>query len=145
MKPPILGVALITFCLNNFVTAPAQAQEVTKPIEYTWIVSSCETWNCAASALVMANGEPNVLVLPTNVPELPWVILRRVEQGSIYIPDTEAFGCDVYSEVNEATSHYSGMDLCRKAMVLTVPDGKSVVVSLQQCDGAGARRRAAGH
>jgi hypothetical protein len=137
MKPSILGVALITLCLNNFVTA----QEVTNPIHYTWIASSCETWNCAAAALVMANGEPNVIVLPTNVPDFPWVILRRVESGSIYIPETEAFGCDVYAEVNEATSNYNAMEGCRKAMVLTVPDGRSVVVSLHKCD-SGARRRA---
>jgi hypothetical protein len=139
MKPTILGVTLITLCLNNFVTV--EAQQATNPIHYTWIVSSCETWNCAASALVMANGEPNVIVLPTNVPELPWVILRRVEEGSLYIPETEAFGCDVYAEVSEASSHYAAMDGCRKGMVLTVPDGRSLVVALQHC-GDGARRRA---
>ena len=138
MKPSLLGVALITLCLNNFVTA----QEATNPIHYTWIVSSCETWNCAASALVMANGEPNVLVMPTNVPELPWVILRRVEEGSLYIPETEAFGCDVYAQIADATSHYSAMEGCRKGMMLTVPDGRSVVVALRQCDGSGTRRRA---
>jgi hypothetical protein len=104
------------------------------------VVSSCETWNCAASALVMANGEPNVIVLPTNVPDLPWLILKRVEEGSLYIPETEAFGCDVYDAVADATNHYTAMETCRKGMVLTVPDGRSVVVALQKCDGA--RRRA---
>lgn len=138
MKASLLGVALVTFCLNNFVTA--HAQEATNPIRYTWIVTSCETWNCAASALVMANGEPNVIVLPTNVPDLPWIILKRVEEGSLYIPETEAFGCDVYDAVADATNHYTAMETCRKGMVLTVPDGRSVVVALQKCDGA--RRRA---
>ena len=88
MKRSMLVVALVTFFLNNF----ASAQQITNPIHYTWIVSSCENWNCAASALIMANGEPNVIVLPTNVEEAPWLVLRRVEEGSLFIPETESFG-----------------------------------------------------
>jgi hypothetical protein len=136
MRRSMLFVALITLFSNNF----AAAQETTNPIHYTWIVSSCETWNCAASALIMANGEPNVIVLPTTVEETPWLILRRVEEGSLYIPETEPFGCEVFDHVNDATTRFTSMDGCRKPLVLTVPDGRSLVVSLNQC--SGARRRA---
>jgi hypothetical protein len=136
MRPSLVFVALITFLSNNIVTA----QQVTDPIRYTWIATSCETWNCAASALVLANGEPNVIVLPTNVPELPWLILRRVEEGSIYIPETESFGCNVFAEISAATANYGGVESCRKPMLLTVPDGRTVVIALNNCKQQGRRR-----
>lgn len=137
MKRSLVVVALVTLFLNNF----ASAQQITNPIHYTWIVSSCENWNCAAAALIMANGEPNVIVLPSNVEEFPWLVLRRVEEGSLYIPETESFGCEVFQHVSEASTRYTAMDSCRKPLVLTVPDGRSVVISLNQC-GGGTRRRA---
>ena len=139
MKLSLLVVALVTLIFNNFATA----QQTTNPIRYTWIVSSCETWNCAASALIMANGEPNVIVLPTNVEELPWLVLRRVEEGSLFIPETEAFGCEVYEHMSDATTRFTALDACRQPMALTVPDGRSVVIALNQC--SGIKRRAAGH
>ena len=136
MKRSVLAVALVTLCLNNF----ASAQQTTNPIRYTWIVSSCENWNCAAAALIMANGEPNLIVLPTSVEEYPWLVLRRVEEGSLFIPETESFGCQVFDHVEEATTHFTAMDGCRRPLALTVPDGRSVVISLNHCNGV--RRRA---
>jgi hypothetical protein len=136
MKRSMLVVVLVTLFTNNFVSA----QELTSPIHYTWIVSSCENWNCAAAALIMANGEPNVIVLPTGVEESPWLVLRRVEEGSLFVPETEAFGCEVFEHVGDATTRYTAMDGCRKPLVLTVPDGRSVVVSLKDCNSL--RRRA---
>jgi hypothetical protein len=136
MKLSTLVVALATLFSMNV----ASAQQTTNPIHYTWIVSSCENWNCAAAALIMANGEPNVIVLPTSVEQHPWLVLRRVEEGSIFIPETESFGCEIYERVHEATTRYQAIDGCRKPLVLTVPDGRSVVISLNEC--TGMRRRA---
>jgi hypothetical protein len=135
MKRTMLVVALVTLFSNNYASA-----DETSPIRYTWIVTSCESWNCAAAALVMADGEPNVIVLPTNVDEYPWLVLRRVEEGSIFIPETESFGCEVFDHMTDASSTFTAIDGCRKPMVLSVPDGRSVVISLRQCEGA--RRRA---
>ncbi len=36
--------------------AATAAAQVTSPIRHTWIVTSCKGWNCAAAALVMADG-----------------------------------------------------------------------------------------
>lgn len=136
MKSRILAVALVTLAL----TIPTLAEDITNPIRYTWVVTSCTTWNCAASALILANGEPNVIAVPTNDQDAPWLILRRVEEGSVFIPDDEAFSCDVFSEVASASSHYLAMDACHTPMMLSVPDGRAVVISLRQC--GKARRRA---
>jgi hypothetical protein len=113
---------------------PLAADEpITKPIRYTWLVSSCETWNCAAAALVMANGDKHVMVLPTAYDERPWLVLRRVEEGSVYVPDEEPFGCEVYDSVGMAVTGFEAIEPCRRAMILNVPDGRAVVMSLRSC------------
>lgn len=138
----LLKTSLVVLLLSAVLAAPGvSAQEITKPIRYTWIATSCEAWNCAAAALVLANGDKGVIVLPTNVDSRPWVILRRVEEGSIYIPDDEPFGCEVFSTVSEATSHFDAMDTCRAPLIVNVPDGRALVTSLNQC--SAQKRRAA--
>lgn len=133
-----LAVALV------IVATTAAAQQATNPIRYTWIVSSCEQWNCAAAALVMANGEPNVITLPTGRQDRPWLILRRVEEGSVFVPEDEPFVCDVFDSVTDAMTRFSTMDSCHGPIILNVPDGRAVIASLSQC-GASPRRRAASH
>lgn len=133
---PALGLIML------FGAAAAEAQ-MTKPIRYTWIATSCQNWNCAAAELVLADGSPNVIVLPTTNDERPWLVLRRVEEGSIFIPEDEPFTCEVFDGVTDATARYSALDSCHGAIILNVPDGKAVVTSLAKC-GSG-KRRASSH
>lgn len=140
---------LCTAALAIILSAPLSAQEppVTNPIRYTWIVTSCATWNCAAAALVMADGDKHVMALPTGREERPWLILKRVEEGSIYIPDDEPFGCEVFDTVAAATTHFGAIDVCHAPMVLSVPDGRAVVTSAYKCASSAStttRRRAVG-
>lgn len=138
-----LCTAALALALAMALTVPAAADEPhTNPIRYTWIVTSCTTWNCAAAALVMAGGDKHVMVLPTGRDDRPWLILKRVEEGSIYIPDDEPFGCEVFDTAAAATAHFDGIESCHAPMVLTVPDGRAVVTSAYQCPG-GSKRRAA--
>lgn len=106
---------------------------VTNPIRYTWIATACETWNCAASALVLANGDKYVIAMPTGDKQHPWVILRRVEDGSIYIPESEPFACETFDNLASAHSKMTGTDSCHAPMILSVPDGRTVVTSLTTC------------
>lgn len=128
------------------LSVPLSAQTpIEKPIRYTWIVTSCTTWNCAAAALVMADGDKHVMALPTGREEHPWLILRRVEEGAIYIPEDEPFGCEVFDTVAAATTHFDGIANCRAPMILSLPDGRAAVTSAHECASSGAtRRRAAG-
>lgn len=129
MKPSVAFLLLFAT-----LAAPiASAEQITKPIRYTWIATSCEAWNCAAAALVLANGDKGVMVLPTSVASRPWVILRRVEEGSIFIPEDEPFGCQVFTTVSQATSHFDSLDACRSPVIVNVPDGRAVVTSLNKC------------
>ena len=132
-------LAALVFTAISFVI---NAEEITKPIRYTWIASSCETWNCAAAALVLANGGQHVIVLPTGQTDVPWVILRRVEEGSVYIPDDEPFTCEVFASSVSASARFDGMEKCHGPLMLSVPDGRMVVASLSKCGGGGSKRRA---
>ena len=117
----------------SFAVALAAPAQITKPIRYTWIASSCETWNCAAAALVLADGDKHVIVLPTGQTDRPWVIVKRVEEGSIFIPDDEPFHCEVFDTVTDASSYFGAMDSCHGPLILNVPDGRAVITSLQKC------------
>ena len=119
--------------------ATSAGAQTTNPIRYTWIADACENWNCAAAALVLANGAPNVIVLPTGVDAHPWLVLRRVEEGSIYVPEDAPFQCEVFDEMTSAFSRFDGMDKCHAPLLLNVPDGRSIVTSLQKCDSAKRR------
>jgi len=126
--------------LATLLIAPLSlSAETTKPIRYTWIANSCETWNCAAAAMVMADGDRHVIVLPTNDEDRPWVILRRVEEGAIVLPEDEPFVCEVFDTVMDASTRHLAMDRCRAPIVLNVPDGRAVVTSLAKC---GSKQRA---
>jgi hypothetical protein len=122
------------------LTAGAQ---VTNPIRYTWIATACDTWNCAAAALVMAAGSPGVLVLPTKDETSPWIVLRRVEEGSLYVPDTEPFACEVFEDLTAASPRFNAIDSCRAPLIVNVPDGRVVIASLTKCGDASNKRRAA--
>lgn len=132
----IVAAAVLAILLT-----PAAAAEITKPIRYTWMATSCTTWNCAAAALVMANGDKYVIVLPTGQEDRPWLILRRIEEGSIALPENEPFTCNVFDTVVDATSHYTAMDGCHGPLLLNTPDGRAVVASLLQCANQAPKQR----
>jgi hypothetical protein len=135
MKRTMLAAVLL------IVAAAATAEAQTEnPIRWTWIATSCETWNCATAALVLANGDPHTIALPTGNEERPWIILKRVEEGSIYVPETEPYSCEVFSNVTTAGSRFTAMNQCHAPLMLNVPDGRVVVVSLNECSDPSKRR-----
>jgi hypothetical protein len=138
MKRLVLVLALATL-------ATTASADFTKPVRYTWIVTSCESWNHAASALVLADGNPNVMALPTGKAERPWVVLKLVEEGSIYLPEEEPYSCEVMQTVAEGSARFDSMDSCHAPMLLSVPDGRSVVISLKECGNGTNKSRAVRH
>ena len=132
-----LAVAAFAFLLS-----PAALGQITKPIRYTWMAQSCTTWNCAAAALVMADGDKHVIVLPTGQEDRPWLILKRVEEGAIVIDEDEPFSCETFTTVSAASSHFSAMDTCHAPLILNVPDGRAVVASLLKCPTLAPKQRA---
>ncbi len=43
------------------------------PISRVWVVTACETWNCAQSAMILANGDPYVVSVPTGGSQFKWL------------------------------------------------------------------------
>jgi hypothetical protein len=127
MKGLLVAVMLV------FATPAFPDEPIIKPIRWTWVASSCSTWNCAAAAMVMADGDSNTMIMPTGRSEQPWIILRRVEQGSVFIPEEEPYGCSVFETIREAATHYDTMETCFAPMLLNVPDGRAVIASLRNC------------
>ena len=125
----ILGTTLFLAVL----LAPIADAQLTNPIRYTWIVTSCASWNCAAAALVMANGDKHVIVLPTGQESRPWVVLKRVEEGALVIDENETWGCETFEGVAQAATRFAAMDACHVPTILSVPDGRAVVISLTDC------------
>ena len=123
-----LAVAALVFFLS-----PAALGQITKPIRYTWLATSCTTWNCAAAALVMADGDKYVIVLPTGQDDRPWLVLKRIEEGAIVIDEDEPFGCEVFTTVADASLAFDAMETCRGPLILNTPDGRAVVASLLKC------------
>jgi hypothetical protein len=135
-----LFLALATVCCS----VAASAQDYTSPIRYTWITTSCETWDCASSAFLQSAGDRNTIVMPTGNEKRPWLVLRRVQEGSTYIPETEPFACEVFDKMDGAMTRYSGLAPCHYPTILNVTDGRAVVMSMPTCEPEG-RRRSAGH
>lgn len=132
-----LAAALVLLAVSALPAAAGEAP--TKPIRFTWIATSCANWNCAAAALVLANGDRHVIVLPTGHDARPWVVLRRVEEGSLYVPEEEIFGCEIFDSVTLAAARFASVASCRLPIILSVPDGRAIVVSLNDC-GRGRQR-----
>lgn len=138
-------VSLAVVCITLFIAAAASADDFVKPIRYAWIVTSCTTWDCAASEFMLSNGSPDVIVLPTGRQDRPFIVLKRIEEGSIFIPDDEPFTCNVFANVNEASLAFFRMDGCHAPTILNVPDGRAVITSLAKCGNSTtqpAKRRA---
>jgi len=113
------------------------------PISHEWIVEACETWNCAAAATVMANGDKYVLALPSNSDDFKWVVLRRIVSGSAIVPSDAPFRISAFDDASAAMTHFNTIDHDFEPMVMTVPDGKFIVLS--RSTGASTRRRPSNH
>ena len=124
------------------IALPGQAQQLCPcvPISHEWIVTACETWNCAASAAILSNGSPDVLTMPSGSDDFKWIVLRRIVTGSATTPADAPFKVESFPTLSEATSRFAGIEDGLKAMLLTAPDGNVVIVMRSS-----ARRRAAGH
>jgi hypothetical protein len=111
------------------------------PLTRVWVTQACPTWNCAQAAMVMANGDPYVMALPTADTKYGWVVVRRVVSGgAIQFPE-DAFVCTSHATVSEAMNAFVGADPGTMPLLTTSVDGVALVIRLRQA--APGRKRAA--
>lgn len=123
-------IVILTLSFVSLAASADPAKGV--PTAYKWLVTPCETWNCAASALVTAAGDPYVIALPTNSTKYGWIVLRRVNGGSYFFPDDAPFRLESFDEPTLAVSRYSALDRTFAPLTVTTPDRRMLVIYLNE-------------
>jgi hypothetical protein len=125
---PLLLLLLLTSAAVGDPVCPCY------PTSYEWIVTPCDTWNCAVSAMIDANGNPFVMPMPTNASKYPWVVVRRVVAGAVVMPDNAPFRVERFDSVTLASARFTTIEPDHMPFMMTAPDGTSVVVFLRDPD-----------
>ena len=122
-------IALVTLVIASLAASPAVAQCPCVPIGEQWVVETCEGWNCAASALILANGNSQVFTMPTANQDFPWVVLRRVTGGNyIQVPEPQ-MSIEQFDGMPAASSRFSAIDASLNPLLVTAPDGRILVLA----------------
>src|SRR5258708_3043392 len=101
----ILGMALI---LSSLVTS-ASAQQVWPgvPLTRLWIATTCDTWNCAAAQLIMANGDPMTFTISSGNVDHPWVVVRQIVAGSAANVSADPYQLETFDGIATATARFA--------------------------------------
>ena len=101
-------------------------------LSHTWLATPCESWNCAASALVLANGDPSVMAMPTNSDRYKWVILKRVVTGSVAVSPDAPMLVEQFSSMTEGSARFMALDQNVRPLLVTATDGNTLVIFLRE-------------
>ena len=129
-----MRTAIVLLTLSLVSTAAFADPVKGIPTAYQWLVTPCESWNCAASALVTAAGDPYVIALPTNSTKYTWIVLRRVNGGSYYFPDDAPFRVETFDEPTLGIARYTALDRMQAPITITTPDRRMLVIYLNEAE-----------
>lgn len=121
-------------------SVPLAAQSAESKPRYMWVATPCDTWGCAVAALALANGDRNVLVLPTKSSAHPWIVLKRVEAGIVDGTIETPFTTEMFSEMIDASARFISIDSEKIPILVTTTDGAMLVISMPEPEPT--RRRA---
>jgi hypothetical protein len=127
-----MRTAIVLLTLSLVSTSLSADPAKGAPTSYQWLVTPCETWNCATSALVTAAGDPYVIALPTTSTKYTWIVLRRVNGGSYFFPDDAPFRLEMFDDASVGVARYSAVDRMQAPLTITTPDHRMLVVYLNQ-------------
>lgn len=129
-----MRISLI-LCAALLLAAPARAAEFVVPVTYTWIADACGDWNCAKGALALAEGDRYVIALPTSDAEWPWMVLRRVAAGSVYLPPDHPVSVEGFDSIAEAAARFASIEQSRAPILVTSMGTRMLVLSLTRTPG----------
>ena len=129
--------------LFTLMAASSGAQQACPcvPVTHLWVAVACDSWNCAASNVILADGK-NVMPLPTTSSDYPWVVLQRVTSGGA-ASSAGPFVIDGFDSLNDGVNHYLATDHELQPILITAPDGKVLVISRTEPEKP--RKRVVGH
>jgi hypothetical protein len=127
------------------LAAPVSADCPCIPLTHLWTVKTCADWNCANSELVLANGDPQVIVVPVGMSDGRWLVLRRFVAGAAIEDQNDPFQLHQFGSVNSAVDHYTSMSTDMRPQLLTAPDGQVLVIALKEPEQSIGRHRPVPH
>ena len=128
------------------VALPLAAQTAESPPRYKWIATPCDTFGCAVAAMAQANGDRNVIILPTKSSAHPWLVLKRMEIGVVDVPDDGPFIAECFGTIGEASARFASVDKEEIPILITAPDGGMIVICLHDTQTpTQTKKRAVGH
>jgi hypothetical protein len=110
---------------------PIAAQTAESQPHYQWVATPCDTWGCAIAAMASANGDRNVVVLPTKSNAHPWIVLKRIEGGILDGQMDTTFSVEPFSEMLDASARFLSIDREKIPLLVTTTDGSMLVVFMQ--------------
>ena len=136
---PLNGLIFAAFLL---VAMPLAAQTADSPPRFKWVATPCDTWTCALVAMAQSNGDPSVIILPTKSTAHPWVVLKRIEIGSVDVADEGPFMAECFGTMGEASARFASYDQEKIPILVTAPDGGMIVICLHETQ---TKRRVVAH
>lgn len=122
------GMTLLLLLFAAAFSAEAQDACPCVPVTHLWTVRSCDTYDCAVSAFVLAGSSSDTVVVRTSSTDVRWVVLERVKAGSAISSDP-TFSLESFEGFTDASTRFNAVDTNLKPMILSVPDGKFVIVA----------------
>ena len=113
------------------------------PLSHSWVVTACETWNCAQAAMVLANGDPFVMSMPTNDTKYGWIVARRIVTGTAVTAPDSPYIIESNASFADAAAQFSALDPNMLPMIVTASDGVTLLIRLREAAPI-SRRRSAG-
>lgn len=114
------------------------------PLSHSWVVTACETWNCAQAAMVLANGDPFVMSLPTNDTKYNWIVARRIVTGTAVSAPDSPYVIESNASFTAAAAQFTALDPNLLPMIVTASDGMTLLIRLREAAPI-ERRRSAAH
>ncbi len=90
---------------------------------------------------MLSNGDQYMLAMPTGSDDFKWVVVKRIVAGSAIVSPDAPFKLDTFDGMGEALTRFDTVSRELQPMLLTVPDGKIVLITRA----AAEKRRSAGH
>lgn len=139
MVRKVIAAAVLSFAVGS-----GFAQNVCPciPVSHVWVVTACETWNCAQSAMILANGDPYVVSVPTGGSQFKWAVARRVVAGTVAVSPDDPFLIDSIPNASDAATRYGAIAPDMLPVMVTTVDGESLLIRLRAPDPQGRRRAA---
>jgi hypothetical protein len=113
------------------------------PLTHLWVVKTCADWQCAATELAVANGDPQVIAVPVGMNDGRWLVVHRYTGGAVTVDPTDPFQIEQFDGMTDGAARFAAIGRDSSPLLLTAPDGHVLVMSLKP--GSVPRRRAAGH